>query len=120
MGKQMVIEVSERAANSARRLAAQNHQSVEDVLAAWIDRMAVETPVEWLSDADVLALADLQLEAQDQEELSALLAANQEGELDARGHDRLTALMHEYRQGMIHKAQATHEAVRRGLRPPLN
>ncbi len=120
MGRQMVIEVSEQAVNSARRLAAQSQQSVEDVLATWIDRMAVEIPVEWLADTDVLALADLQMEIEEQEELSELLAANREGGLDATSRKRLEKLMHEYRQGMIRKAQATHEAVRRGLRPPLS
>jgi dsDNA-binding SOS-regulon protein len=116
----MTIEVSDRAMRSAAQLAAQSQQRVEDVLADWVDRLAVELPVEWLADDQVLALADLKLEAEQQEELSDLLAANREGVLDTQGQARLDELMHIYRQGMVRKAQALREAVRRGLHPPLS
>ncbi len=120
MAEQMIIEVSEQAARRAKWIAAHSRQRVEDVLAEWIDRMANEQPVEWLSDSQVLALADTQMEAAQQKELGNLLAASREGTLDAQGQDRLESLMQTYRRGMIRKAQAIHEAVRRGLRPPVN
>lgn len=120
MSRQMVVEVSDRAERSAVQVAAQSQRRVEDVIAEWIDRVATELPVEWLSDDKVLALADLQMEIGQQEELSRLLASNQEGTLDAQGRFRLNKLMYVYRRGLVRKAQAIREAVQRGLRPPLN
>ena len=38
-----------------------NSRSVEDVLAAWLDSVTTERPVEGLSDDEVLALAELRL-----------------------------------------------------------
>jgi len=75
--------------------------------------------VSHLSDDEVLALCNLQMEPAEQVELSHLLSENREGTLDDRGRIRLDELMRAYRQGLVRKAQALQVAVQRGLRPPL-
>jgi hypothetical protein len=72
-----------------------------------------------LSDEQVIALADLQMDASQQRELGDLLVRNREGQIDAAGRARLNQLMQVYRLGMVRKAQAAKVAVDRGLRASL-
>ena len=73
-----------------------------------------------LSDAEVLALTDLQLPAAQDQRLSALLDRQQVGALTEQERAELAALFHRYQEGLLRKAQALAEAVRRGLRGPLS
>jgi hypothetical protein len=93
---------------------------MEEVLAEWLDQAAVELPVEFLPDLEVLALCDLQMVPTEQTELSSLLSENREGSLDDRGRARLDVLMKIYRRGLVRKARALKVAVQRGLIPALN
>ena len=79
-----------------------------------------ESHVETLTDEQLLSLAGAQLAADEQQELSSLLAFNREGTLSARQHVRLDELMQVYRHDLVRKAQALQVAVDRGLLPPLN
>ncbi|MCS6859480.1 MAG: hypothetical protein NZT92_04070 [Abditibacteriales bacterium] len=72
-----------------------------------------------LSDEEVLALTELQLDKEQQATLSDLLERNREGALDAEGRRQLDELMRVYEQGLLRKAQALRVAVQRGLREPL-
>jgi hypothetical protein len=45
--------------------------------------------------------------------------ALQAGHLTQEDRAALLALMQVYQQGLLRKARALHEAVQRGLRPPL-
>lgn len=107
-------------AKRAQQIAEQTRRSVEEVLLDWLGRGATETPVELLTDEQVLALRDVQMSAHEQSELSELLARQREGTLDPDGRDRLDQLLQSYRRGMILKAQAIKVAVERGLQPPLH
>jgi hypothetical protein len=91
-----------------------------EVLIEWIDRAGTELPVECLSDDEVLALCQCQLDAGQQEELSDLLAGNREGVLQDAERRRLDELMRVYRRGLVRKAQALKTAVARGLKPRLD
>jgi hypothetical protein len=115
----VTLELPEHVVRSARAVAATTHRRVEDVLVDWIDRAVAEVPVEVLSDEEVLALCDLQMANEDQEELSRLLAHNREGQLADTDRTRLDALMQMYRRGLVRKAQAWKVAVARGLRAAL-
>jgi len=68
------------------------------------------------SDQEVLAAADGGMPAAADERLSELLNRQQAGLLKDTEHAELTALMQLYQQGLLRKAQALREAVRRGLR----
>ncbi len=74
------------------------------------------TPMVALSDDDVLALADLQLEHEADRRLSALLESQQAGTLSSAERSELLTLMQLYQDGLLRKAGALKEAVRRGLR----
>jgi hypothetical protein len=51
--------------------------------------------------------------------LSTLLHRQQTGELSDMERSEMLALMQVYLDGLLRKAQALREAVRRGLREPL-
>jgi len=72
-----------------------------------------------LSDEEVLGLTELQMAPERDRRLSALLQKQQERALSAAEQTELVMLMQVYQEGVLRKAQALHEAVRRGLRTPL-
>ena len=92
VSKMMTIPVPERAVRHAARVASLTRQRVEDVLARWLDWAAIEIPVETLPSDEILALCDLEMDEEQQQELSRLLAGNQEGLLDAEAQARLDKL----------------------------
>ncbi len=115
MSELITIELPEPLAHSARIVAARTSRRVEDVLMEWLDQAADGLPVEMLSDEEVLALRDLQMSDEQQNELSALLADQREQRLDARQRTRLDDLLARYRHGMVRKVQALKVAVERDL-----
>ncbi len=119
MSELVTLELPEVLARRAREVAARTHRRVEDVLVEWIDRGIAEPPIESLSDDQLLALCDLQMDSALQVELNDLLERNREGHLDLTAQSRLDELMLMYRRGLVRKAQALRVAVMRGLRPPL-
>jgi plasmid stability protein len=119
MGERVTLELPDELAMRARALATRTHRRLEDVLVDWLDRAAIEPPVESLPDAELLALCDIELSPQQQAELDELLAHNREGQLDEKGRAQLDSLMQVYRRGLVRKAEAIKVAVERGLRPPL-
>jgi hypothetical protein len=119
MAETVTLTLSEAVAQSAHLVAAQTDRRVEDVLVEWLDR-AAEVPIESLPDEQVLALRDLQMSREQQDELGDLLARQREGALDAAGRARLGALMDTYRRGLVRKAKALQVAVARSLQPPLD
>jgi hypothetical protein len=76
-------------------------------------------PLAEASSEEVIALADLEMDPIQDERLSTLLDRQQAGELQAEERIELVALMQVYEEGLLRKAQALAEAVRRGLREPL-
>jgi hypothetical protein len=119
MSEQVTINVSQQVMHHAAQVASQTNRRVEDVLADWLERVITETPVEMLSDEEVLALTELRLSPEQQAALDTLLVQNREGMLDDGGRRQLDELMHVYEQGLLRKAQALRVAVQRGLREPL-
>jgi hypothetical protein len=75
-------------------------------------------PADW-TDAEVVAAADAELPAQQDQRLSDMLYRQQAGTLTDAERPELTSLMHVYQERLLRKALALHEAVRRGLREPL-
>ena len=67
----------------------------------------------------VLALSRLELPPTQDRRLSALLEQQQAGTLTDAERGELLTLMQAYQEGLLRKAQALQEAVRRGLREPL-
>jgi hypothetical protein len=120
MAYTVTLELPDKIAQNARRIAVKTDQPLDDVLIAWLEQMATELPVEELPDDQVISLSNMELDATIQAELSDLLAVNREGILTARQRLRLEELMQIYRHNLVRKAKAVKVAVDRGLRPPLN
>ncbi len=120
MSLSVTLELPDVLARNAHQVAKQTEQRLEDVLLEWLKRGANDTPVELLSDEQLLATAALQLPLELQHELSDLLALNRESQLGPQQRIRLDELMQFYRRGLVRKAQAIKAAVARGLRPPLD
>jgi Spy/CpxP family protein refolding chaperone len=72
-----------------------------------------------LTHDQILALTELQLEPEQDAQLSHLLDQQQAGTLTPEAHLELEALMQIYQEGLLHKAAALAEAVKRGLIAPL-
>jgi hypothetical protein len=120
MAEIVTLNLPETLAQRAKEIAAFTHRRLEDVLVEWIDRAITELPLESLPDEQVLALCDMQMESEQQELFSDLLARNQEGQLNDTEVSQLDELMQVYRRGLVRKARALKVAVERGLKPALN
>ncbi|MFO5527800.1 MAG: hypothetical protein ACLBM1_08225 [Cuspidothrix sp.] len=72
-------------------------------------------PVSALSDQAVLELTELQMKPEEDRHLSELLDRQQAGILTESEHPELQALMQIYQEGLLRKATALSEAVKRGL-----
>ena len=77
-------------------------------------------PVSVLSDEQVLVLTELQMEPEQDARLSELLDRQQSGTLSEGDRSELQILMQVYQEGLLRKATALSEAVKRGLIEPLS
>jgi hypothetical protein len=73
-----------------------------------------------LSDDEVVALSELQPPPDQERRFSELLDKQQSGTLAPSERGELLVFMRVYQHGTLLKAEALAEAVRRGLRPPLD
>ena len=87
---------------------------------AEINRAITELHLESLADDQVLAVCDMQMESQQQEVFSELLARHREGQLNDAEIRQLDELMQVYRSGLVSKAKALKVSVERGLKLTLN
>ena len=127
MSTEVTVTLPDEVYRRAERLARLTGREVADVLVDTIEislqpfaaQPGTDRPVTTLSDEEVLALTDLQLETGQDRRLSVLLDTQQAGWLTEAERTELRALMQLYEEGLLRKAQALREAVRRGLREPL-
>jgi len=77
-------------------------------------------PISDLSDEQGFALTELQMEPDQDARLSELLDRQQAGLLAEEERLGLQALMQIYQEGLLRKATALSEAVKRGLMEPLS
>jgi hypothetical protein len=119
MAEKVTVELPEDVIRQVRSVASRTQRSFDEVLAEWLRQAGGEPALEMLTDEELLAVCDSQLDAHLQEALSDLLERNQEGELDQGERRQLDDLMRTYRAGLVRKAQALKVAVNRGLRPRL-
>lgn len=89
------------------------------VLTPVVTKPQVERPVSTLSDEEVIALSKVQMDQRQGERLGKLLEKQRELTLTATEQVSLMTLMQVYHQLWIRQSEALAEAVKRGLRPPL-
>jgi hypothetical protein len=118
----LTVSLSERAAQAAFLRAGSQGLTVAELIRRIVEEALVEegaNPLEIsaaLSDDDVLAMADYQLSADEQDRLDQLLEANREGRLTTDQRAELDSLMKLVEEGMLRKSIGWAEAVRRNLR----
>ena len=127
MATQVTVTLPDAVYRNAVRLAQLTQRDVGDVLTDTLalslpmlpDDTEVAVPIGELSDQELLALTMLELPSAQDRQLSTLLDRQQAGGLTAAEQRKLAGLMQAYHAGLLRKAQALQEAVRRGLREPL-
>jgi len=120
MTEQLTLDLPEELARRAREFAAATHRRVEDAIVEWIDRAVTEQDFAHLSDDQIKDLCDLKLDDAEQQQMSVLLEKQREQEIDPVESQRLELLMDNYRRGLLLKARALKEAVKRGLKARLD
>ena len=127
MSTQVTVTLPDEVYSRAQRLAQLVQRDVADVLAETLTlslpplhaQSVAPPPVATLDDEEVVALAELQMEPAEDRRLSLLLERQQAGSMTEGERAELGVLMQRYQEGLLRKAQALQEAVRRGLREPL-
>ncbi len=128
MSTQITITLPDEVYQRAERFARLANRDVASILADTIqlsippiraDVLDLE-PISDLSDEQVVALTELQMEPDQDTRLSELLDRQQAGLLNEDERLELQALMQIYQEGLLRKATAFSEAVKRGLMEPLS
>jgi hypothetical protein len=127
MVTQITISVPEETYRRAKKLAQLTRRDVATVMADTLSLSlpqlgsvsVMETAVTDLSNEEVLALADLQMDTDDDRKLSQLLDKQQTGTLTEPERIELIRLMQLYQSSLLQKAEGLAEAVHRGLREPM-
>jgi hypothetical protein len=128
MSTQITVTLTDDVYQKADRFARLANRDIASVLADTIqssipnisEAATTLVPISLLSDADVLALTELQMEAAQDIQLSTLLDRQQAGLLTDIHRSELQLLMQTYQEGLLRKATALSEAVKRKLIKPLN
>ncbi len=128
MSTQITITLPDEVYQRAERLARLANRDITSVLVDTIrlsippigvDILDLE-PISDLPDEHVLALTELQMEPDQDARLSELLDRQQAALLTEDERLELQVLMQIYQEGLLRKATALSEAVKRGLMEPLS
>lgn len=125
MSTQITLTLPDRLLRRAESLARRLGRPLDEVLVRFLesslDPLGPEKEEvrigEW-PDRDVLAAAALQMSPDEDRRFSELLFKQQAGKLSGAEQGELAGLMVAYQEGLLNKARALAEAVRRGLREP--
>jgi predicted transcriptional regulator len=79
MSESVTVQLPDELARQIRAVADQTRRPLEEALLEWLRHAAADTPVDALPDEQALALADMQMDEREQDELSALLAVSARG-----------------------------------------
>ena len=128
MSTQIIINLPDKIYQRAERFARLANCDVASILVDTIQlsippvsgEISNLEPVCVLSDEQVLVLTELQMEAEQDARLSELLDLQQSWILTEGDRSDLQTLMQVYQEGLLRKATALSEAVKRGLIEPLS
>ena len=124
MSTQIVLDLPDSAFRSASLLARGSQRSVQGVVAEAATQALSGwdfwgQPVARMSDQEVLAVSKSQMNPDQSQRFSLLLDKQQSGTLTGEENPELWTLTRIYQLGQLRKAEALAEAVKRGLRPPV-
>jgi len=128
MSKQITITLPDEVYQRAERFARLANRDIASILVNTLQLSIPPiradvidlAPVSTLSDEQVLELTELQMELAQDNRLSELLDRQQAGILTKDERSELQTLMQIYQEGLLRKATALSEAVKRELIQPLN
>lgn len=128
MTTQITITLSDEVYQRAEQFARLANRDVANILADTIQLSMLPVsaaattlePVSVLSDAELLEVTELQMEPSQDMRLSELLNLQQANQLQEPEYRELQTLMQIYQEGLLRKATALSEAVKRGLIQPLS
>jgi hypothetical protein len=126
---QVTLNLPESVLEQAQRLASTTQQEVTVVLTEALAKLLPllemvpeslsESSLSSLSNDEILALADLKMDAAQNQRLGDLQAKGKSSGLTEVERYELFALLQLYQLGQLRKSEGLAEAVRRGLRSPL-
>jgi hypothetical protein len=127
MSTQVIVDLPDNVYRRAQRLAQLTGRDIADILTTTLElslpplmsEIEVNQSLASLSNEEVIARSELQMEVEQDRRLSELLHKQQAGKISEAERIELQALMRVYEMGLLRKSQALAEAVRRGLREPL-
>jgi len=120
---QITITLSDEVYNRAKTVASMTGRPVSEVLSEAASASLTvpsgldEQPVAWLSDSELIALAQSRLSSDSSERLAELLNMQQRRALSNSERTELDSLMEYYHLGQLRKATALRVAVQRGILP---
>ena len=123
----ITVELPQETYQRASRLAQLTNRKVSDVLTETLTLSLpplatpeeIETTLSNLPDDKIMAMTNLEMEPDKDQRLSLLLDKQQANELNEIEKEELSRLMQLYQEGLLRKAWALSEAVKRGLIEPL-
>jgi len=118
----------ERLVEHAKRFGEATQREVGQVLADTLEMMwatiemepELEPPISTRTDEDVLALAEVKMDAMQNDRLAELQTRGKADGLTEVERAELLPLLHLYQVGQLRKSEGLAEAVQRGLRAPLS
>lgn len=130
MSVQLTLTLPEEIVESAERIGRSTEQAAEVVLTnaletlwpAWnaLPTESLYPPVSTLTDKEVLSIAEMKMNATQNQRLADLQAKGKVGRLSELERHELTSLLYIYQLGQLRKSEGLVEAVRRGLRERLS
>jgi hypothetical protein len=126
MSTQITLDLPDETLRRAQTYAAYAERDLSEIISAAL-ASSLPSPeiidelraISKLPDDEIVALTELQMEPDADHRLSALLERQQAGRLTEMERAELAALMRDYEIGLLRQSHGLVEAVRRGLRPPL-
>jgi hypothetical protein len=127
MSTKVTVTLPDDVYYQAEQFAQMTNVKVADVLKDAIElsllpvspKLSTAEPISEMSDEEVLKLTKLQMKSAEDRRLSSLVDRRQKGKLTEAERVELLTLMQAYQSGLLRKAQALSEAVRRGLLEPM-
>lgn len=127
---QLTLNLPDNLVNHAGVIGRITHRDATEVLAdtlemmwpAWENMLDTDLfpPLTSLSDDEVIELADLKMDSEQNRRMGELQSRGKSSGLTISEQFELLTLVHFYQIGQIRKSEALAEAVRRGLRKPLS
>ncbi len=124
MSAEVTLTLPDTLLERAQRWAEHSGRSVDELLAEAIELSLsplgeAPKPVASWTDAELTEACDSESDVSDERRLSELLEFQRESQLTKSDAAELRQRMVVYQEGLLRKAIALREAVRRGLREPL-